>query len=237
MAKDIVQAIERENEYQKQREKGEDVKIYDFIGPCGYDDVNDFYWDKQYYLLRHQPYVVEREPYIDLGFTSQYFANKIPAILWTISCSTRYAFVPVEFTNFELLEQYGLTPLQIGYSGRNGIIISDNGDLRIFLIYPDSITVPVDYILEFFRTRIAKKYDNTIVDKNDILVAGKKVVGSAEFSYMDMHAFVVQVTFNDNGELIRKICGETEKVPGYLDPTIISPYTLKNSFTAWLGVQ
>lgn len=235
--KDIVTAIQQEAIYMLRKDSGEDVHIYDFIGPCGYSDINDFYWEKQHYLLRHADYVVEEEPHISLDFTNYFFKNRIPAFLWTIKCSTSYAFVPNEQTDFTAILENGLTPLKIGYSAQNGIIISSDGDLRIFLIYPGYLEIKTEYFLSFFRDYLVEKFESVVIDKNDILVDRKKVLGSARIPQInEMGVFVIQASFSDKSELIKKICGESVKVPGYLDPAIVSPYELKDGFLSWLGM-
>lgn len=236
MKKDIAKAVQQESDYLVRKERGEEVKIFDFIGPCGYSDVNEFYWDKQFYLFRSQNWANVEEPYITLDFTREYFRNQAPAFLWTIDCPVQYAFVPIDYQNTDMLISYGLEPLKIGYTAQNGIIISSDGDLRIFLIYPGEIEILSEHFLEFFRDTLEEVYDDVVISKNDVLIDGKKVVGSVLFPYMNMNVFVAQVTYSSNETLIKKICGETAKVPGKIDKTLISPYTLKNRFAQWLGL-
>lgn len=237
ITKDIATAVEREADYLLRKNSGEDVHIYDFIGPCGYTDVNEFYWDKQLYLLQHTNYIVEEEPYIDLNFTNYFFRNKVPAFLWTIKCNTTYAFVPNEQSEFAAIQESGLTPLKIGYSAQNGIIISSDGDLRIFLIYPGDLEIKTEHFLSFFKDYLADKFDSVEIDKNDVLVNGKKVLGSARIPQINgMGVFVIQTSFSDKSALIKKICGESAKIPGYLDPNVVSPYDLKDGFLRWLGM-
>lgn len=236
MEKDIARAVQREREYLVRKERGEEVKIFDFIGPCGYSDVNEFYWDKQFYLFRTQNWANVEEPYITLDFTAEYFRNQTPAFLWTIDCPIKYAFIPNDFENIDLLVGYGLEPLKIGYTAQNGIIISSDGDLRIFLIYPGEIEILSEHFLGFFRDTLEEVYENVTIDKNDVLIDGKKVIGTVLFPHMNMNVFVAQVTYTSNKALIKEICGETAKIPGKIDKTLISPYTLKNRFAQWLGL-
>ena len=237
MKKDIKTAIEQEALYlhKKLEEHDENARIYDYIGPCGYDDVNEFYWDKQKYLFKSQPFIIVEEPYIDLAFTAEYYRDKIPAFLYTIDCSEDYAFIPNDFDNTEILEENNLVPLKIGYDARNGVIISSDGDLRIYLIFDGDIEVPCTIFLDFLKETLEEYYDNVVVDGNDILINNKKVIGTVEFRYADMNSVVFQCTFNDRVELIREICGNTPKTPGFIDKNIISPETLKNKFIQWLS--
>lgn len=237
MEKDIRRAIEQEAIYLRKKfeEHDENAKIYDYIGPCGYDDVNDFYWDKQKYLFKTQPFIIEEEPYIDLAFTAEYYRDKIPAFLYTIDCFEDYAFIPNDFEDTEILEENNLVPLKIGYDARNGVIISSDGDLRIYLIYDGSLEVPCDVFMNFLKDVLEEYYDNVVVDGNDIMIDGKKVIGSVAFRYADMNSIVFQCTFTDRVELIREICGVTPKTPGFIDKNIISPEELRDRFIVWLS--
>ena len=235
--KNTERAIQQEVIYLVRKAKGEDVKIYDFIKPCGYTDVNEFYWDKQLYLLRHTQYVEVEEPYISLNLTTEFFENKVPAFLWTINCPVTYAFVPNSFTDFESLSKHGLEPVKIGYSADNGVIISSDGDLRIFLIYPGNLEIQADHFLSFFKDYLSEHFDNVTVDKNDVLIDGKKVLGSVLMPFNKMGVFVSQISFSDKSELIKKVCGESVKVPGFIDPAVLSPYSLKDGFASWLGIS
>lgn len=236
MEKNIVQALEQEKKYLEQRSRGEKVRLRDFVKECGYDDVNDFYWEKQSYLFRHQPYIVEKEPYIDLSLSQQYFLDKKPALLYTINCSVNYVFVPQEFTDVNKLWNLGLTPVKLGYRYKDEVIISSDGDLRIFLIYPKEINVTPEYILGFFRSELADIYDGVEMRGEDILISGKKVMGSAEFLKGDMKVFIAQVSYNDPSRLLEKIYGKTAKPFGCVDARFISPYELKDRFVKWLGI-
>ena len=236
MEKNIVQALEQEKKYLEQRSRGEKVRLRDFVKECGYDDVNDFYWNKQAYLLKHQPYVVEKEPYIDLSLSQQYVLDKKPALLYTINCSVNYVFVPQEFTDVNKLWNLGLTPVKLGYRYKDEVIISSDGDLRIFLIYPKEINVTSEYILGFFRSELAEIYDDVEMRGEDILISGKKVMGSAGFRIGDMKVFITQVSYNDPSRFLEEIYGKTTKPFGSVDARLISPYELKDRFVEWLGV-
>lgn len=237
VVKNIERAVQQEIVYHIRKAKGEDVKIYDFIKPCGYSDVNEFYWDKQLFLLKHANYVDVEEPYISLNLTTEFFENKIPAFLWTINCPTTYAFVPNSFTDFKRLTDLGLEPVKIGYSADNGVIVSSDGDLRIFLIYPGDLEIRTDHFLTFFRDFLSDYFENVVVDNNDVLVNGKKVLGSVLMPFNKMGVFVSQISFSDKSDLIKKVCGEAAKVPGFIDPAVLSPYTLKDGFASWLGIS
>lgn len=236
--KNIERAIQQEVIYVVRKAKGEDVKLSDFISPYGYSSVKDFYWDKTLHLLQHSNCVELEEPYIDLKLAKEFLENKIPAFLWTINCPTTYAFIPSDFTDLELLSEYNLEPVKIGYSSKDGgVVISSDGDLRIFLIYPGNLEIKLEHFLTFFKECLSEHFSDVILDGNDILVDKKKVLGSVLIPSGKMGIFVAQVSFSDKREIIEKICGKAVKVPGFVNPKILSPYALKDKFSSWLGIQ
>lgn len=236
MNQNIEQALEQEKKYLEQRSKGEKVQLLDFIQKYGFEDPNEFYWNKQAYLLRHQPYVVEKEPYIDLSLTQQYFADQKPALLYTINCSVRYAFVPQELPDKDIVKLWnaGFTPIRLGYKHKDGVVVSSDGDLRIFLIYPKNINITAEYILGFFRSELADLYDNVEMEGEEILIDGKKVAGSAELQIGNMKAFIAQLNYTNANESVLK--GISTRPFGSIDANLISPYELKDRFVKWLGI-
>ena len=237
--KNIERAIQQEVIYVVRKAKGEDVKIDDFISPCGYFSADEFYWDKQIHLLRHSNCVELEEPYIDLKLAKEFLENRIPAFLWTINCPTTYVFVPNEFTETEAFSKYKLKPVKIGYSTSvlSEPVVSSDGDLRIFLIYPGNLDIQTYHIVPFFRDYLSNYFDNVTANKNSVFIYNKKVLGSIIIPSSKMGIFVAQVSFSDKSELIKKLFEKTTDIPGYIDPKILSPYTLKNGFSSWLGIQ
>ena len=237
--KNIERAIQQEVIYVVRKAKGEDVKIDDFINSCGYSSANEFYWDKQIYLLKQSNCVELEEPYIDLKLAKEFLENKIPAFLWTINCPTTYAFVPNEYVDTEPLIKHGLEPVKIGYpsSVLKDVIISSDGDLRIFLIYPGSLDLRTDHIVSFFKDYLDEYFENVTANSNSVFIKNKKVLGSIILPSSKMGIFVAQVSFSDKSELVKKVCTGTTDAPGFIDPTVLSPYALKDGFSSWLEIQ
>lgn len=234
MGKDIEKAIIAEKAYLQEKVKGTQPNIYDFLQESEYTDLNEFYRDKQEYLLRHTEYVVVEEPRIGEDVPVEYIQNKQPAFLYTINCPESYAFVPMEFNDKEILDKYGFTMLKLGYSTEHGIILSIDGDLRIYLIIPESIDIRSTYFLSKMQVYLSSYFNNVRVDGNDIIIDNKKICGMAEAEYNDCRILLFQISYNDNAEMIREICGESIKTPGYIDSSVLPAITLKNEILSWL---
>jgi hypothetical protein len=72
------------------------------------------------------------------------------------------------------------------------------------------------------------------LDNNDIMMDDKKIIGGASTVVNNMRVVVFQVNFVDKLSDIQAICGITNKVPGYIDSSIISAVEFKNEFLSWL---
>ena len=57
--------------------------------------------------VKSQNYEIVEEPVINANVPVPYLTNGTPAFLYTINCVYNYAFIPMSYTNYELLEQYG----------------------------------------------------------------------------------------------------------------------------------
>lgn len=236
MEKNIALAIQKENEYLQEKlfEEDNTASIYDYLKEAGYDNTSEYYHDKNIYLLRTQNYSIVREPEINANIPKPYLRDKIPAFLYTIECQENYAFITNDFDNLSVLERYGYTPVRLGYNVSRGPILSSSGDLRIYLIIPGEIEVDIDYFTSLSTSYLGDYFDNVTSDKNDILISGRKVCGGVQMSYGGMKIFIFQFTFIDKTQEIEEICGVSEKRPGYIDSSVLSPEQLKDEFISWL---
>ena len=238
MKKDIEAAYKAEIQYYKDKETQHSnvLDILDYIKPCGYNTYDEYFADVQEYKLKIQNYEIVEEPYIAPNIPIPYLNNHQPAFLYTINCETNYAFVKNDFTQFDILEKYNYTPVQLGYETSSGAILSGDGDLRIYLIYPIQINLDFSYFLNKLRNYLSNYYNNVTVDNNDILINGKKVCGSIMLIFNSMKILLMQINFTDKKDIIQEICGVNAKVPGYIDPNILTAENLKNEFLTWLQV-
>ena len=238
MKKNIALAIQKEEEYLYDKVHNNDVElnIYDYLESSGYTDLEEYRRDAKDYWVKSQNYVVVEEPVINADVPVPYITNQTPAFLYTINCGYNYAFIPTSYNNYDLIEQYGYTPVKLGYENSNGPILSSDGDLRIYLIFRKSNVVEINYhyFLTKLRDYIGNYFDNVIISNNDILIDNNKVLGGAMIEYNGLMIVVFQINFVDKRNDIINICGISPKNPGFIDGTILSAEQIKNEFLTWL---
>ena len=238
MEKDIALAYQEENRYyyDKHRLHSNILNILDYIGKAGYDNYNDYYSDLQEYLLKIQDYEIVEESEINANIPIPYLNEKKPAFLYTINCGVNYAFVPNGINDYTIIEEYGYTPVKLGYESSNGPILSSDGDLRIYLVYPINIDLFYDYFLNKIVNFLSRYFENIRLDNNDIMLNNKKIIGGASTVINNMRVVVFQINFVDKLSDIQAICGITNKTPGYIDSSILSAVEFKNEFLSWLRI-
>ena len=111
-------------------------------------------------------------------------------------------------------EAAGVTVYNLGYNG--GYIITSANDLSYVIVTPD-IGVSDDYYLRRIKTILDKYCEGVTINHNDILIDGKKVIGSASYKVNGMNAFMFGASFTDYTDLIYQLCPpQTGKAPGYI---------------------
>ena len=238
MTKDIAKAYDAEIQYYKDKDSlhSNVLDILDYIKPCGYNTYEEYWNDVQEYKLKIQNYKIFEEPYIDPSMPNPYLNNKQSAFLYTINCETDYAFVKNNFDKEEILKNYNYQVCRLGYEFSSGPIISSNGDLRIYLIYPIQIELDHLYFLNKVANYLKQYFDDVQGDKNGISINNKKVCGSVMFHYNEMKILLMQINFIDKTDIIQEICGVNDKVPGYINPNILTAEKLKDEFISWLRI-
>lgn len=236
MAKDIALAYQEENRYYKDKDRlhSNTLNILDYISKAGYDNYDDYYSDLQEYLLKIQDYEIVEEPEINADIPLPYLNGNNPAFLYAINCGVNYAFVPNRINDYAVIEEHGYTPVKLGYDSSNGPILSSDGDLRIYLVYPANIILHYDYFSNKIVNFLSRYFENVRLDNNDIMLDNKKIIGGASTIMNNMRIVVFQINFVDKLSDIQAICGITNKVPGYIDSSIVSAEDVKNEFLSWL---
>ncbi len=108
----------------------------------------------------------------------------------------------------------GVTVYNLGYQG--GYIITSANDLSYVIVTPD-IGVSDDYYLRRIKSILDRYCDGVTIDRNDILIDGEKVIGSASYKVNGMNAFMFAASFTDYTDLIMELCPpRTGKAPGYI---------------------
>ena len=238
MEKNIALAIQKEEQYIYDKTHIDDVSlsIYDYLAEAGYTDLDEYRNDAKDYWVKSQNYEIVEEPVINADVPVPYLTNGTPAFLYTINCVYNYAFIPMSYTNYELLEQYGYTPVKLGYENSNGPILSANGDLRIYLILKknECIEITYHYFLIKLKEYLDGYFDDVAISNNDILINGEKVLGGAMIEHNGLLIVVFQINFINKREDIINICGITPKIPGCIDSSVVTAEQIKNEFLSWL---
>lgn len=238
MEKNIALAIQKEKEYIYAKTHSDNVflSIYDYLAEAGYTDLDEYRRDAKDYWVKSQDYDIVEEPEINADVPVPYLTNGKPAFLYTINCEYNYAFVPMSYTNYDLPEQYGYTPVKLGYENSNGPILSSDGDLRIYLILKknDYIEITYDYFLNKLKEYLDRYFDSVEISNNDIMIDGKKVLGGAMIEHNGLYIVVFQINFVDKADDIINICGSSPKIPGYIDSSTVQAEQIKNEFLTWL---
>lgn len=235
MTKNIAKAYEAEMQYYKDKDRlhSNVLDIMDYIGPCGYDTYEEYWNDVQEYKFKTTNYeIIEAEDIAEDVYLN-HIKTRTPAFFYLINSSNNYAFVPQNFKHDEIFEEYNIIPAHMTYIANNGIIITSNGDLRVVIISYD-VKYPIENLLIKLKNYLLNYFNNVVVDNNDILIDNKKICGSGFMTINGMNVYMFQITFVDRVDLIKKICKNSIKEPGYIDPNIVSQYKLKDEFISWL---
>ena len=206
----------------------------EYIAQAGYTNLEEYTKDKAEYILHHTDFTIKQEKIVTSNVILPFIVKRKPAFLWMIENNGNYAFVPTNFNKYDKLAKYNINAVKMGYDAKNGIIITSNGDLRICILIDYSLNIDIDYFLFKCKDYLEQFFDNVKLDNNDILINDKKVIGSATIHKNNMKCFMFQISYNNNYDIIRDICGKSVKEPGYIDMNIIPQEKLKDEFIKWL---
>lgn len=153
--------------------------------------------------------------------------------------SDTFAFVPLSWDDDERFAKCGIKGYKLFYDtepGR-GIIIVSPGDLSFLVMRPYDETKTIcgefeENILNFIKSR----FPDASFNGNDITINDKKIIGTASNILNGMALFMFIASFNDNSELISQLCspGHDNKIPSYIDDSVLSKNEFKNEIISWL---
>lgn len=237
MEKDIVKAIEKEKEYLEYRKQGkEPFHLVDAIKDCGFDSIKEYFESKSRYEFDNLSFeIIETEPERAIQDVMHCIVNKKTSILFSV---TPYTLIwngnYGQFNNI-YCEEHKIPVFPLHTNG--GTIVSTTGDLNIGICIPKSTITATTFILDEIAN-ILRKYTNkeVLVDKNDILVDGKKILGSSTYNTNGMYVFITPVSMSEKNNLIDCICiKHSEKVPSYID--FMTADELRQEVLRWLQVH
>ena len=226
--KDAFYAEER---YITSRAAGEESRpLADILREHGFDSLEAYHAAKQEWLFAQCAFT-EMNTTSDVAFQviGQILRNEKPVLLFE-DHATPFIYRGDKDLDVEKAEAAGITVYDGGYAG--GTIVGGVGDLSIGIFFPLFIELRADYFLRKLADIFQAHGVSAVVDHNDILVDGAKVIGSAHLATENYYGFVAYVSFSDKAELVREICGDAVKKPGYLIG--ITPPELEEALSAWL---
>jgi lipoate-protein ligase A len=122
-------------------------------------------------------------------------------------------------------------PLHTG----GGTIVGTQGDFSLGMCIPSNLSINDNFILNQIKDIIQKHTLKTVsVNKNDILIDGNKICGSATYQGKDVIMVIMHFSFSDRADLISKICitNKTNKPIGFIDSMTRKEF--KQEVSAWL---
>lgn len=233
---DIEKAMTKEQEYLSYRMNNkEPFHLVDAIKEYGFNSLNEYFTAKKEYEFRQIKFAYEEgSPENCLSKVFATIANGETKFSFMLSDKT-FVFNCSDDFNEEFCQVNNIPVYQTKTKG--GTIVSTAGDVSFCICAPASMDMNADYILTHIATILSKYMDGIVINGNDILRDGKKVLGCAFYEQNNMFALVAHVSFNDNSELIANICRKPKsgKAPGYL--INITPEQFRQEVLEWLQVQ
>lgn len=213
-----------------------DTSLIERIRVYGYDNLQDYFNDKQKFLFNEwKPDVY----YIDVKTLTTELENAIRNEKYGVYISVTdslYAFHGSDTIDYELCEKLGVCVAELYYSG--GTIIGSSKDLGIEIVAPNSIGLDTNFILNKFHEIISKYINNTTISGNDILVNDKKVMGSMCRNVGKVFVWAAQISFCDYSDIIEQVCNKKSvKTPSYIDNNFLTRDILEKEILSWLQKQ
>lgn len=236
MKPNIKEAIHKEFEYvyKKIYENKKDIDLIDFIKEAGYTDVTKFYEDKQQYMLRSIHLDIIKVPKIKNKYKEDYIENSIPALLYSIHTGENYLFVTNETEDFKCPDE--LVKINLGYNSENNLIISPDGDLRIYVILPMFTGINTDWFLKKMKIYLSKHFENVeIKDKRYITINGKIVVRSVYTEMQNMQCIMFNISFVDSTMLHMLDKKFDRSNDGIINSEIITAEEFKDEVISWVN--
>lgn len=226
-------AMALEKRYIADRMKGVDMSLSERIAPYGYDNLADYAKDKKEYKFSKWIPEVRRTHITELATAMEESIRAKDYCVYIPTVTGVYAFYGSDALDLDLCESLGVLPVNVYHQG--GTIIGSAEDLAIEIQMSSDIGMTGQEIINKFVEIIGKYIPNVTHDRNDILVDGKKVMGSMERRIGNVFVWAAQVSFADYSEYIEKLCNKQSlKVPGYIDSALLTRDVLEEEVLKWL---
>lgn len=229
----LTEAMAVEQTYLEHRMKGEEpFHLVDRITGLGYGSLAEYFAEKQAYVFNQLSFeYIEKTPADCIAEVLRMIEEKVTGVLF-VDSEEQFVFCGngCEY-DAEYCDDNGVAVYPIFTNG--GCIVSSPGDFSVGISAPEGTGVNVAYILDHIAAILGEHMDSVTISGNDVLVGGKKVIGSASYNQNGMCMFVAHVSFTDSSALVEKICRkEAVKEPGCIGGT--SREDFKREVSEWL---
>lgn len=227
----IEKAIQAEQQYIQNRVNGiETAPLIDILREYGFDSLDEYRNQKTEFEFSNLNFH-EMNTTSDVAFQviGQILQNEKPILLFE-DHATPFIYHGNEDYDRKAAEKLGITVYEGGYRG--GTIVGGIGDLSIGIFFPSSIEYRSEYFLNKLVEIFQKHGMKAEVNNNDIMVDGEKVIGASVLETENYFGFVAYVSFSDKTEMIKQVCGNAAKKPGFIQGMTIDE--LEEELRLWL---
>lgn len=234
--RDIEKAMNAEAYYLKVgRSEGE--SLIELVKPFGYSNLDDYFKDKAEYKLKAQDYAVL---YVDVddifAKVEAAITQEAPSIFVIKASRTIVWHGKDEELNRELCKELGYEVIPLDYNGGN--IVTGVGDFNFIFVCKKVDGIGTQWFMEKFAAYFSRFFGDVVCNENDILINGKKVMGSMQRETETMYEFATQISFVDRSEDIYKICPPTgAKKPSAIPSGFFTCDDLWNEVLSWLHLK
>ena len=234
---DILRAITIEKKYLAHKQKGEyPFHLAEKIAECGFRTLEEYFTAKRAHQFGQLTFeLADIPPSEVIAEIFRMMEAKETRVLFVDSVETFVFTGESKAFDEEYCIENGIPIYPLYTNG--GTIVSTPGDFSLVICMPDSVCSDVRYILDGLKAFFDKFMSNVEAKGNDIMMDGGKICGSVGYRQNGMFCFAAHFSFNDNSELIEKICGVSGsvKVPSVISG--LTPYDFKQELSAWLRLN
>ena len=175
---------------------------------------------------------IEKEPKDCIAECLRMINEKVTGVLFV---DTNETFVFKGTSNKDFNEEYCIEnniPVYPIYA-KGGSIVSMKGDFSFGVCLPKKfVGIRIDFVMRKVKEILSKHTDNVEMNGNDIMIDGKKLLGSTQYEMNDMFMWVGHFSFTDSTELIKNLCPVGVKEPSFI--SCLSREQFKQEVLEWL---
>ena len=236
MKPNIKEAIKFELDFvhDKIYKRKENITILDYISKAGYTSLENFYTDKLQYIMKSIHLEIVKAPKIDTKLKEVYIDESIPALLWAIHTGEDYLFVTDDTDDYDAPK--GLVKVNLEYDSEYDLIVSPDGDLRIYVILPMFAGINCHWFLEKMKEYLSRYFDNVeIVDNRFVTIDGKIVIRSISKQMKKMMSIMFNISFVDSSEIVKMESNSDREKNGIIDSRILTAEEFKDEIVSWVN--